>query len=63
MLSRTTTTSVVTRASSMRRQRRRALAAGNHVYCSTNGCTSYLVVDERAGLARCQICGYTRRVS
>lgn len=63
MLSRTATTSVATRASSMRRQRRRAMAAGTHLYCNTNGCTSYLVIDERAGIARCEICGYTRRVS
>ena len=61
MLSRATTNAVAHRASSMRRMRRRAVQAGR-LYCSTNGCTSYLVVDEQTGLAHCEICGYTRKL-
>jgi len=47
----------------MRRMRRRtANASSNRLYCSTNGCTSFLVLDEATGTARCEICGLTRRV-
>ncbi|HSL33025.1 MAG TPA: hypothetical protein VK871_05195 [Candidatus Limnocylindrales bacterium] len=45
----------------MRRLRRRA-ASAYRPYCSTNGCTSYLVVDPANGIAHCEICGYTRRL-
>jgi hypothetical protein len=43
--------------SSARRRRSRAL------YCSTNGCTSFLVQDETTAVARCPICGYERRLA
>jgi hypothetical protein len=47
----------------MRRLRRRSAAATKATpYCSTNGCTSYLTVDPAGGVARCEICGYTRRL-
>lgn len=49
------------RASAMRRQRRRATAS--HVYCATNGCTTYLAVDPASGVATCPVCGYRRRLS
>ncbi len=62
MLSRSTTNAVANRASSMRRMRRRA-AHAYRLYCSTNGCTSFLVIDEVAGTAHCEICGYTRRLN
>ncbi|MFN8631559.1 MAG: hypothetical protein U0838_14940 [Chloroflexota bacterium] len=62
MLSRATTNAVAYRASSMRRLRRRA-AYATRLYCATNGCTSFLVIDEVAGTAHCEICGYTRRLS
>ena len=61
MLSRNATSAVAYRASSMRRMRRRAVAA-NRLYCATNGCTSFLVVDEDTGNAHCEICGYTRKL-
>ena len=61
MLTRATTTAVAYRASSMRRMRRRTFAA-NRLYCATNGCTSFLVSDETAGIAHCEICGYTRKL-
>jgi hypothetical protein len=62
MLTRATTNAVAYRASSMRRMRRRSSAA-SRIYCATNGCTSFLVVDETAGIAHCEICGYTRRLN
>jgi hypothetical protein len=46
----------------MRRQRRRSSGAVRF-YCSTNGCTSFLVVDPDRGVATCPICGYQRRFS
>jgi hypothetical protein len=61
MLTRTATNAVAYRASSMRRMRRRAVAA-NRLYCNTNGCTSFLVVNEVTGIATCEICGYTRKL-
>lgn len=61
MLSRATTNAVAHRASSMRRMRRRAVNA-NRPYCGTNGCTSFLVIDEFSGVAHCEICGYTRKL-
>jgi hypothetical protein len=62
MLSRATTNAVANRASSMRRMRRRT-ANASRLYCATNGCTSFLVVDEATGSAHCEICGYTRRLN
>jgi hypothetical protein len=62
MLSRASTNAAAYRASSMRRMRRRA-AHANKLYCATNGCTSFLVIDEASGTAHCEICGYTRRLN
>jgi hypothetical protein len=45
----------------MRRLRRRASTA-TRPYCSTNGCTSFLVVDADASVATCPVCGYTRQL-
>jgi hypothetical protein len=44
----------------MRRLRRRAGIA--RLYCRTNGCASFLEVDESTRRATCPICGYTRRL-
>jgi hypothetical protein len=62
MLTRATTNAVAHRASSMRRMRRRTFNA-TRLYCATNGCTSFLVIDDLGGVARCAICGYTRRLN
>jgi hypothetical protein len=59
---RTSTTSVAGRSVAMRRLRRRAATATSRPYCSTNGCTSYLIVDPATGIAECEICGFTRRL-
>jgi hypothetical protein len=64
MMSRSTTSSVTGRATAMRRLRRlrRRASAASRLYCSTNGCTSFLEIDATSGLARCQVCGFIRRV-
>jgi hypothetical protein len=47
----------------MRRLRRRAAAAHpNAPFCRTNGCASFLDVDQTSGVATCAICGSTQRV-
>jgi hypothetical protein len=47
----------------MRRLRRRAAAAHpDQPFCRTNGCASFLEVDETSGVATCPICGSTQRV-
>jgi hypothetical protein len=61
MMTRTTTASVAGRSVAMRRLRRRSHTA-TQPYCSTNGCTSFLVVDPTTEVATCPICGYTRRL-
>ena len=61
MLSRNAANAAMGRASAMRRMRRRH-ANANRLYCATNGCTSFLVVDEAKQKATCEICGYTRRL-
>jgi hypothetical protein len=44
----------------MRRMRRRVNAT-NRPYCRTNGCASFLEVDQVTGTASCPICGYVLR--
>ena len=62
MMSRSTTTTFAGRASSMRRMRRRTAATtGSRLFCGTNGCPSFLEVDQTTGVATCNICGFTRR--
>jgi hypothetical protein len=61
VLNRTMTSSMAGRASAIKRMRRRASAA-RAPYCATNGCASILDVDARTGVARCRVCGYSRRV-
>ena len=65
MLTRSAANAAVGRASAMRRMRRRSANAHtspSKLYCSTNGCTSYLVLDDDGRTAHCEICGYTRRL-
>jgi endogenous inhibitor of DNA gyrase (YacG/DUF329 family) len=61
MMTRTTTASVAGRSVAMRRMRRRSSSA-TRPYCSTNGCTSFLVVDADTSVATCPVCGFTRRM-
>jgi uncharacterized Zn-finger protein len=46
----------------MRRLRRRSTGPGR-LFCSTNGCPSFLEVDADQHEAVCPICGYRRRLS
>lgn len=62
MLSRSLHPSVVGRAASMRRLRRRSSNAP-HLFCSTNGCPSFLEIDPDGHEAVCPICGYRRRLN
>jgi transcription initiation factor IIE alpha subunit len=64
MLSRNAANAAVGRASAMRRMRRRTANANhpNRLYCATNGCTSFLVLDQATSTATCEICGYQRRL-
>jgi len=50
---------LATRATSSRRIRR---SNHNRLYCSTNGCASFLRLDPESGIARCPICGLERRI-
>ncbi len=68
MLSRTMTNSNSARAGSIRRMRRRtnaasAAASGGRIFCSTNGCPSFLVIDPLSRVATCPICGFSRRTT
>jgi hypothetical protein len=46
----------------MRRLRRRVTGSGR-LFCSTNGCASFLEIDIDRSEAVCPVCGYTRRLS
>ena len=61
MMTRTTTNAVAGRSVAMRRMRRRSHTA-TQPYCSTNGCTSFLVVDADTSVATCPVCGFTRHI-
>ena len=52
-----TTAMLGRRAHAQRRLRR---AAGRRLFCSTNGCTTYLVLDADGRRATCPICGLRR---
>jgi len=43
-------------------QRRLRRTASHRLFCSTNGCTTFLVVDESGEHAVCPICGLQRNV-
>jgi hypothetical protein len=62
VLTRATTSNLSFRAASMRRLRRR-VASTSRLYCSTNGCPSFLEIDTENRVATCQVCGYQRRLS
>lgn len=64
MLSRSMTQATSARAGSIRRMRRRtqASAANGRIFCSTNGCASFLELDPTAGVAICPVCGFQRRL-
>ena len=43
-------------------QRRLRRTAANRLFCSTNGCTTYLVPDEDGRHSVCPVCGLQRRL-
>jgi DNA-directed RNA polymerase subunit RPC12/RpoP len=45
----------------MRRLRRRT--STSRLFCSTNGCASFLEVDANGQQATCPVCGYRRRLN
>jgi len=62
MLTRSMTTSMSGRAAAARRLRRRTVSATGRMYCSTNGCTTFMVVETDASVARCPVCGAVRHL-
>jgi hypothetical protein len=42
---------------------RRIRRLSQRLYCSTNGCTTFLEVDRSHNLAVCPVCGATRSVA
>jgi hypothetical protein len=61
MLSRNTHTPAdISRRSHAQRRLRRA--STHRLFCSTNGCTTFLVLDDDGRLATCPVCGLRRRV-
>jgi hypothetical protein len=47
------------------RRRTSAAAAANagRIFCSTNGCASFLELDQATNMATCPVCGFRRRVN
>jgi hypothetical protein len=43
-------------------QRRLRRAASHRLFCSTNGCTTFLVPDEDGERAVCPVCGLQRNL-
>jgi hypothetical protein len=41
----------------------RRAAGSRQLLCSTNGCTTFMQIDEARSAARCPICGSVRRVN
>ena len=62
MLSRSLQTTTVGRVASMRRLRRRQ-ATTSRLFCSTNGCASFLEIDLDGSQAICPVCGFRRRLN
>ncbi len=60
MLHRSPTTTDVSRRSHAQRRLRRA--AANRLFCSTNGCTTYLLPQADGRSATCPVCGLQRRL-
>jgi hypothetical protein len=52
---------LATRAAADRRRHRRSLA-DPRLYCTTNGCASFLDLDPATGVATCAICSFERRL-
>jgi hypothetical protein len=62
MLSRSFTASGFSQRSAAQRRLRRS-AAARRLFCSTNGCATFMLVSDDGTSATCPICGNTRRLS
>ncbi|MFI5291541.1 MAG: hypothetical protein ACHQ02_01595 [Candidatus Limnocylindrales bacterium] len=63
MISRNTTiTSISRRSASMRRQQHQQRTADSRLFCRTNGCATFMLLDGDTGVASCPICGARRRL-
>jgi len=60
MLHRSPPTTDISRRSHAQRRLRRA--ATNRLFCTTNGCTTFLVPDGDGHQATCPVCGLHRRI-
>jgi hypothetical protein len=61
MLSRTFTPAGLSQRSHAQRRLRRS-AASRRLLCSTNGCTTFMVLDDAGTSATCPICGSNKRI-
>ena len=62
MLSRSMTHYGAARLSAARRIRRLTTTNATRIFCSTNGCTSFLELDVTNHVATCPICGFVRQI-
>ncbi len=53
----------VARRLSDRRRARRRRGPTRDLYCRTNGCTTFLVLDPNGTTATCPVCGARRRIA
>jgi hypothetical protein len=62
MLSRSFTQTGFSQRTAAQRRLRRS-AASRRLFCSTNGCTTFMLPDPSGSGATCPICGSTRRLA
>ncbi len=53
----------IARRLSDRRRARRRRGPARDLYCRTNGCTTYLVLDGNGKTATCPVCGARRQIA
>jgi hypothetical protein len=63
MLSRSPSSAVSLSVRAAAQRRLRRTSANHRLYCSTNGCATFLVPDGSGTMATCPICGSHRRLS
>jgi hypothetical protein len=61
MLSRSFNSAGMSQRSAAQRRLRRS-AAARRLFCSTNGCTTYMLPDTSGNTATCPICGAQRHI-
>jgi hypothetical protein len=63
MLTRSPNTPAALGQRAVAQRRLRRSAASRHLFCSTNGCPTFMDVDASGEVATCHICGNSRRLS